>query len=202
MVLAGDDCGIRRSSSAATSSAGMITAVGCALSLRSTGDLPGAAHTLSAPTRTARLPSDASVRRSSCHCGHRLELPRRPPHGWRRDTASAVGCPPAGRYRGARSAPDRLARGTWRASLYPVVGLVLGVVFITGLAMNLVGSRRAGTSSVDTPLPRSRRPLTYGLMSTRAVAPGGRLLYPLAAICAVQVGSFAHPHLEQHGLPG
>jgi glycosyltransferase involved in cell wall biosynthesis/putative flippase GtrA len=65
---------------------------------------------------------------------------------------------------------------------YPVVGLVLGVVFITGLAMNLVGSRRAGTSSLaDTP------PLTYG-SEVPARRTRGRLLYPLAAICAVQVG--------------
>ena len=62
-----------------------------------------------------------------------------------------------------------------------MVGLVLGVVFITGLAMNLVGSRRAGTSSLA-----ATPPLTYG-SEVPARRTRGRLLYPLAAICAVQV---------------
>ena len=67
---------------------------------------------------------------------------------------------------------------------YPVVGLVLGMVFITGLGMNLIRSRRAGTSTL-TATPSS----SYGSSRTEpARRARGRLLYPLAAICAVQVG--------------
>ena len=61
---------------------------------------------------------------------------------------------------------------------YPVVGLTLGLVFITGLGMNLIASRRAGGSSAT----------AVAAFGSEARQPARRLLYPLTAICAVQVG--------------
>ena len=66
---------------------------------------------------------------------------------------------------------------------YPVVGLTLGLVFITGLAMHLLQS---GSVSA------SRPTASHAFGSGRAAQPmgrrRGRLLYPLMAICATQVG--------------
>jgi hypothetical protein len=67
---------------------------------------------------------------------------------------------------------------------YPVVGLVLGLVFITGLGMNLTASRGAGPSALtSTPPATSDSETTASAQRT-----SGRLLYPLAAICAAQIG--------------
>lgn len=67
---------------------------------------------------------------------------------------------------------------------YPLVGLVLGTVFITGLGMSFMGSRRGGASSLAATPP--------AVSGSQAGEPArrsrGRLRYPLAAICAVQVG--------------
>jgi putative flippase GtrA/glycosyltransferase involved in cell wall biosynthesis len=82
-------------------------------------------------------------------------------------------------------AVHQIARSRSLESLaYPVVGLVLGLVFITGLGMNLIGSRRAGaTSPANTPAATFESEVRQAARRTR-----GRLLYPLTAICAVQVG--------------
>jgi putative flippase GtrA/GT2 family glycosyltransferase len=64
---------------------------------------------------------------------------------------------------------------------YPVVGLALGLVFTTGLVMNLI---RSGPTAAISP---TTAPPTAGLEAKR---PAGRawrhLLHPMMAICAVQ----------------
>ena len=61
---------------------------------------------------------------------------------------------------------------------YPVVGFTLGLVFITGLGMNLIASFRDWGGST-TPVAAS---------GSEVRQRARRLLYPLTAICAVQVG--------------
>jgi putative flippase GtrA/glycosyltransferase involved in cell wall biosynthesis len=80
-------------------------------------------------------------------------------------------------------AVHQIARSRNLESLaYPVVGLVLGLVFITGLAMNLIGSARAPVTSPATPAP------AFGSVTRQPVGRPRRLLHPLMAICATQAG--------------
>jgi putative flippase GtrA/GT2 family glycosyltransferase len=78
----------------------------------------------------------------------------------------------------------QIARSRSLESLaYPVVGLFLGCVFITGLATNLIKSSRAPASSATTPSPASRSETRQPRQQPKA-----RLAYLLAAICAAQAG--------------
>jgi putative flippase GtrA/glycosyltransferase involved in cell wall biosynthesis len=82
-------------------------------------------------------------------------------------------------------AVHQIARSRSLESLaYPLLGFGLGLVFITGLAMNLTGSIRAGAGSPST-IPAATSGSEPGQPARRS---RGRLLYPLAAICALQVG--------------
>ena len=66
---------------------------------------------------------------------------------------------------------------------YPVVGLTLGLVFITGLGMHLLQSRSASATPPITASPAFGSGAAQPMRRQK-----GRLLYPLMAICAAQVG--------------
>lgn len=91
--------------------------------------------------------------------------------------ALALGC-------AAVLAVHQVARSRSLESLaYPAAGLALGLVFTTGLAMNLIQSGSASTVYAATSSP------TFGSQATQPRSHSRwRFLYPLAAICAVQAG--------------
>ena len=156
----------------------MITAVGCALSLRSTGDLLGAAHTLSAPIETARLPSDASVSCSSCHSWPSFQRPRRCAA-----VAAGYAAAVAGLLFGCAAvlAVHQVVRSRNLESVaYPAVGLALGLVFTTGLVTNLVRSGFDKAADSVTPSPPSKP------QAKPPASPPRWRFWPVAAICAVQ----------------
>jgi putative flippase GtrA/GT2 family glycosyltransferase len=81
-------------------------------------------------------------------------------------------------------AVHQIARSRSLKSLaYPLLGLFLGCVFITGLATNLITSSRAPGGSASSP---SLTPVAEMRQSHRQSR--SRLLYPLTAICSVQAG--------------